>query len=251
MKNLRLRQFYVFFSSIFIFMIHLPFTFARSMSSNEAAKPVEHKNTSATAKASFSMYNSVYDSLKLNILGLSKQAFEYAVQGLDKLTSVGKIMNDKIISIADMSLPSTEKRLFVIDLSNQKLLFNTYVAHGMGSGKEFAQNFSNKPESYKSSLGFYETTETYFGKHGYSMKLDGLEQGINDRANERAIVMHSAPYVSEKFIKNHGFLGRSHGCPAVPEKLNKPIIEKIKNGTCLFIYGSDKKYLSQSRILNS
>jgi hypothetical protein len=112
-------------------------------------------------------------------------------------------------------------------------------------------NFLTSPDSYQSSLGFYITEGTYNGKNGFSMQLEGMEYGINHRAEERAIVVHGAPYVSEGFIRSKGYIGRSHGCPALPEKLNKPIIEKIKNGSCLFIYSNDKNYLQQSKILNS
>jgi len=112
-----------------------------------------------------------------------------------------------------------------------------------------ANQFSNTPESYKSSLGFYVTQETYNGNHGYSLKLEGEERGINDNAENRAIVMHSAWYVNESIIRSQGYIGRSEGCPAVSEELSAPIINKIKNGTCLFLYSPDKNYLTQSRIL--
>ena len=249
MKKFRFKKVYLFFSAVFAFMLHLPFAFSgtKLFSKNEN-KPVatinnERENSSALYK--------VYDSLKLNVCGLSEHAFNYAVKGFEYLKTQGRIANDNIISIADFTRPSSEKRLFVIDLKNYKVLFNTYVAHGQGSGQAMANNFSNIPESYQSSLGFYETEGTYMGKNGYSMHLAGLERGINDRAEERAIVMHGAPYVSESFINAKGFLGRSWGCPAVPEQLNRPIIDKIKNGTCLFIFSENKNYLHRSRILNS
>ncbi len=114
-----------------------------------------------------------------------------------------------------------------------------------------ATEFSNEAESHKSSLGFYVTGDTYMGKHGLSMRLLGQDKGFNDNANDRAVVMHSATYVSEAAIKTQGFIGRSHGCPAVPEELNKPIIEKIKNGTCLFLYSADKQYAANSTIINT
>lgn len=137
----------------------------------------------------------------------------------------------------------------MIDMKNCRMLFHTYVAHGMNSGQEFARFFSNIPQSNKSSLGFYQTAGTYTGKNGYSLHLIGLERGINDNAFNRDIVMHGAGYVSETLIQAQGFLGRSQGCPAVPEKLHKPIIDKIKNGTCLFIFGEDKNYLQRSAVL--
>ena len=192
---------------------------------------------------------SVYDSLKLGALGLSRQAYDYALKGFNYLLSKGKIANNNIISIADFSEPSSKKRLFIIDLKNYKILFNTYVAHGQNSGREYADNFSNRPESLQSSPGFYVTKETYTGSHGMSLRLEGEEQGINDNALNRGIVMHAAPYVNESLAKGRGFIGRSWGCPAVAPELHQAIINKIKNGTCLFLYTPNKNYISSSRIL--
>ncbi|MGI8633883.1 MAG: murein L,D-transpeptidase catalytic domain family protein, partial [Segetibacter sp.] len=192
---------------------------------------------------------SLYDTLYLSKLGLSRTAYEYAMQGYNSLQASGRLNSDKLLSIVDFSLPSSRKRLFIIDLKNNKVVYNTYVAHGRNSGREMASEFSNQPESNKSSLGFYITGDTYMGKHGYSMRLFGEEKGINDNANSRAIVMHSAPYVSESAIKMQGFIGRSLGCPALPENLYKPIIEKIKNGSCLFLYSPDKFYAMHSTIV--
>jgi len=252
MKN-PLKKANVFFSSVLIFMLHLPFVFANTNSTERSAGSVGagFGMSSNTKIESGTVSVALYDSLRLNNLGLSEEAFRYAVKGYDYLKERGMIMNDHVISIVDFTKPSYEKRLFVIDIERCQVLFNTYVAHGQGSGKEFANSFSNKPESFQSSLGFYLTSDTYNGKNGYSLHLNGVEKGINDKADERAIVMHGAPYVSENFIRIQGYLGRSWGCPAVPEKLNKPIIEKIKNGSCLFIYGKNKQYLRHSRILNS
>ena len=251
MKILKVKKVYIFFSATVAFMLHLPFAFSGIKSFSYKKFPF---STSSSSKISlnnkFSSSN-IYDSLKLNICGLSEHAFNYAVKGYEYLKQKGKIGNDNIISIVDFSRPSSQKRLFVIDIKNYKILFNTYVAHGQGSGSKMATSFSNIPESYQSSLGFYTTSDTYIGKNGYSMHLEGMERGINDKANERAIVMHGAPYVSESFINNQGYLGRSWGCPAVPEKLNKPIIEKIKNGSCLFIFSENQNYLHSSKILNS
>jgi len=192
---------------------------------------------------------SLYDSLHLQELGLSRNAFEYAMKGHQQLLASRKLNNEKLLSIVDFSLPSSKKRLFILDLENKKMLFNTYVAHGRNSGKEMAHAFSNEPESNKSSLGFYVTGDTYIGKHGFSLRLLGEEKGINDNANNRAIVMHSAAYVSEGAIKMQGFIGRSLGCPALPENIYKPIIDKIKNGSCLFLYSPDPYYASHSNIL--
>jgi hypothetical protein len=233
------------------------FVFAKNKPKAES-KPAENK-IAALAPANSDMvtaaapggnkFAKMYDSLRLNFMGLSQQAFQYAIQGVTYLSKAGKIANDNIVSIVDFSLPSSKKRLFIIDLDQQKVVFNTYVAHGMNSGKEYAEQFSNRPESNQSSLGFYETMDTYNGKNGYSLHLQGLEKGINDNADNRAIVMHGADYVSEGTIQSLGYLGRSWGCPAVPEKLHKPIINTIKNGTCLFIYSPNKNYFIHSKIL--
>jgi hypothetical protein len=192
----------------------------------------------------------VYDSLGLEQKGLSKKAFELALKGWLQLKAAGKILNETVLSIVDFSQPSNKKRLYVIDLINSKLLFNTYVAHGRRSGKELATHFSNRPRSLQSSVGFYVTLEPYLGSNGYSLKLRGLEGGFNDNAARREIVLHGADYVSEEYINSNGYLGRSWGCPAVPLELSKDIIDSIKSGSCLFIYSPQKKYLQKSKLLN-
>lgn len=191
----------------------------------------------------------LFDSLRLGRLGLGRRAYDYAMLGYNILKAKGKLVNDNILSIADMSLPSGKKRLFVIDLKNYKLLFVTYVAHGKNSGLDKAFYFSNEPESNKSSVGFYTTLETYTGTHGYSLRLQGQEIGFNSKALERDIVVHSADYVNESVVKSQGYVGRSLGCPAVSPELYKPIINKIKNGTCLFVYGNDGGYITNSKLL--
>lgn len=233
--------------------IHFLFVFATTTSFEDASGSASIAETKVNniakndnpANSTFA----IYDSLHLAGLGLSRHAFDYAVRGYNYLSSCGKLSGDQIISIVDFSLASSKKRLFILDLKNNKVLFNTYVSHGRNSGKEMASEFSNEPESNKSSLGFYITGDTYIGKHGFSMRLFGEEKGINDNANSRAIVMHCAPYVSEAAIQMQGFLGRSLGCPALPENVYKPIIEKIKNGTCLFLYSPDLYYRSHSDII--
>jgi len=213
--------------------------------------PGEDSLLNTPGKKKISNVSFLYDNLQLGQKGLSRQAFEYAMQGFEYLKQNGDIDNDDVISIVDFSLPSSAKRLFVIDLNNNKILYHTYVAHGHNSGGEYANQFSNQPESNKSSLGFYKTLSTYIGDNGYSLRLEGLEKGINDNAGRRDIVIHGAAYVSEGLIRTQGYIGRSWGCPALPEKLHKPIIDKIKNGTCLFIYGNDKTYPNKSRIIKS
>lgn len=178
---------------------------------------------------------------------LSFNVFELAVTGFNRIDG---IQNKKIITIIDYSRPSTENRFYVIDLVNKKILYFTLVAHGKNTGEDDAKSFSNDSETLKSCLGFFLTNETYIGENGYSLMLDGLEPGINDNARERSIVIHGAAYVSESFIKENGRLGRSWGCPALPESTSKEIIDLISKGSCLFIYGDDPDYVVKSKVIN-
>ena len=191
----------------------------------------------------------LFDSLKLGKLGLGRWAYDYAMLGYNVLKAKTKLGNDNILSIIDFSLPSGKKRLFVIDVKNYKLLFVTYVAHGKNSGLDKALYFSNEPESNKSSVGFYTTQTTYSGEHGYSLRLIGQEIGYNNNALERDIVVHSADYVDESIVKSQGYIGRSLGCPALSPAIYKQVINKIKSGTCLFVYGNDASYITNSKFL--
>lgn len=207
--------------------------------------------TGNTSKADLAAYTSLYNNLHLGNLQLSREAFLFAVQGFHKLIAAGTLQNERILSIVDFSLPSDKKRLFVIDLLKGKLLFNTYVAHGRNSGETMATSFSNDLQSNKSSLGFYVTGKTYRGEHGYSLRLNGMESGINDNAYNRNIVIHGASYVNAKVVARQGAIGRSLGCPALPQGLHKAIIQKIRNGSCLFLYGPDPQYVKQSPLLSN
>ena len=200
------------------------------------------------AKQSF--INRLYDSAGLNTSGLQKKVLEIAMEGFSKLMMKGRLNKDSILTIVDFSKSSKNKRLYVIDLKNEVLLFNTLVAHGRNSGGEYARSFSNVPSSNKSSLGFYVTASTYKGENGYSLRLQGVERNINDRAYRRAIVMHGAEYANPQFLAARGMLGRSFGCPAIPMEENAAIIDVIKDGSCLFIYSPDKKYFKMSTVLN-
>ncbi|MEJ8841445.1 murein L,D-transpeptidase catalytic domain family protein [Lacibacter sp. H375] len=212
----------------------------------EAAKVEMNAEEMIAAKA-----DSIYDTLHLLQAGLQEEAFELAYEGYYKLLEQGKMSKKDVLTIADFSKPSSEKRLFVIDMEKGKILFHTLVAHGRNSGLVYATEFSNKFESNKSSLGFYLTMQTYYGGKGYALRLQGLEKGINDNAFERAIVLHGSDYVTSQFANSNGYLGRSLGCPAVPTKQTKPIINSIKNGSLLFIYHPTEEYKSKSTILNS
>jgi hypothetical protein len=176
---------------------------------------------------------------------LEYPVFKQAFAGFNSL----ELTNKKLLSIIDFSKPSNEKRFFIIDVENHKLLFQTLVAHGKNSGLINATRFSNRMGSHKSSLGFYRTGKSYVGKRGYSLQLEGLEKGINDNARLRGIVIHGANYVSERFITgNNTMIGRSWGCPAVSNKLSREIIDLIKGGSCLYIYAEDEVYQERSML---
>lgn len=189
------------------------------------------------------LYNEINDS------DLNFEALEVALKGYVKLQQENQIEALRFLTIIDMSLSANKKRFFLIDLKNRKLIHKSIVAHGRNSGGEFARHFSNKVGSYKSSIGFYRTAETYHGKHGLSLKLDGLEYS-NSNARKRAIVIHAADYVSDQFIEDYGRLGRSLGCPSLPRENYDKIVEKIKNGSLLFMYYPEEHYLKHSAIAN-
>ena len=193
--------------------------------------------------------NQIYDSLELDELGLSRDVMTMAYKGQQQLAEQGLLENEDIVAVADFSQSSSKKRLYIIDTKNYRILYNTYVAHGKNTGLSYAERFSNVPESLQSSLGFYKTKGTYFGKHGLSLKLEGLENGFNDKAEERAIVMHGAEYIGTHRLGS-AYMGRSFGCPAVPQEQSKEIIQMLKGGSCLFIYHPTQKYLNNSKILN-
>ncbi len=193
----------------------------------------------------------VYNKINLSSSELDFEVFKKAVVGYYNLKSNNLISKTKnIISIVDFNKPSTKKRLWIVDLDNNKLLFNTLVAHGQGSGDNMAQNFSDLENSHQSSLGFYVTSDIYSGKHGLSMKLDGMDAGFNTNAKDRSVVVHGAAYVSQDFINTHGRLGRSYGCPALPVEMTQTIIDHIKGKTTLYINGPAKTYKSKYADLN-
>ena len=184
----------------------------------------------------------IYKSLNANQFALPNiESFKEALKGFYLLKEKGLIKKN-IITLVDFSLSSNVKRLWVIDLGTNTILYNSLVAHGRNTGEEFANSFSNANKSFKSSLGFYATGEVYEGKHGMSLKLDGLEKGVNDNARERGVVIHSANYVSNAFIKCNKRLGRSQGCPAIPKEVLSEIVNTIKNKSCLFIYHPSRTF---------
>lgn len=191
----------------------------------------------------------IYNNLHSDKYALPKfESFKEALKGFYKLKEKG-IVRKNILTLIDFSMSSNTKRLWVIDLDSNTILYNSLVAHGRNTGEEFAKSFSNVAQSFKSSLGFYLTGEIYFGKHGKSLRLDGLEKGINSNARQRAVVVHGAEYVSKSFIQNNKRLGRSLGCPAIPLEITDELIKTIKDKTCLFIYYPSKTYKLASKLL--
>lgn len=177
----------------------------------------------------------LYNELKLEEV-VSLPAFRQALAGYETYGSD----DNPLLALIDFTKPSTEQRFCVVNLEEKQLLFASHVAHGRNSGGNYATSFSNRPGSYKSSLGFFRTGTTYYGKNGYSLLLDGLEKGVNDKARERAIVMHGAPYADPVVLQHQDRLGRSLGCPALPPDVSRQVIDAIKEGTLLYIYGNDR-----------
>jgi hypothetical protein len=177
---------------------------------------------------------------------VAPEAFKEAFDGYHEITGKKK----EVLTLIDFSKPSTDERLYVIDMASHRVLFATHVAHGQNSGGNYATAFSNRNGSHQSSLGFFLTDNAYNGSNGYSLVLDGLEPGVNDNARARAVVIHGAAYANPSVIATQGRLGRSWGCPALPEAVNRPIIDAIKGGSVLYIYAGNKDYLSQSSVLS-
>jgi len=211
--------------------------------------PSSTRKVTAKVVTEDSLYNSyvskIYTAAHLEQAGLKPEVFEKALTGFYNLKNSGKISSEKsILTIADFDQNSTKKRLWIIDLKKASLLLNTWVAHGQNSGDDLATRFSDINDSNESSLGFYVTAEVYKGKHGRSLRLDGMDQGFNTNARKRSIVVHGAPYVSQGTINKLGRLGRSLGCPAVPAELADLVINTIEGKTVIFINKSEQSYSS-------
>lgn len=188
----------------------------------------------------------IYQAASLEQSGLNESVFKKALTGFINLKMANLLpKNSSIITVVDLSKPSREKRMWIVDLMNRQLLIHTWVAHGSGSGTVMANSFSDIDDSHQSSLGFYLTDNVYMGKHGRSLHLDGLDQGFNDLARSREIVVHAAPYVSQKTINATGRIGCSWGCPAVSPNVSNKVINTIKDRTMLFINGNDESYTSK------
>ena len=223
-----------------VLFLFLPCTLFLGGKSSDSTPDFAERAASSDVEA----YASLYRSMQLEGV-VNWKAFRQAVAGYSKIDNRKR----EVLTLIDFSRPSTAKRLFVFDMRERKVLFSSVVSHGKNSGDNYATSFSNECGSYKSSLGFYLTESTYQGKNGYSLILNGLEKGINDRARERAIVMHGAAYADPSVACRGGRLGRSFGCPAVPQKLSRPIIDAIKGGSVMYIYAETPDYLAHSSVL--
>ena len=217
---------------IYLLLLFIPVKFSQMRSSEPVMREV-------------SSCRQLYQEMQLEGI-VNFTAFEQAIAGYNKIEEKSK----EILTLVDFSKPSTEERFYVFDMRRKKLLYSSLVSHGKNSGGNYATSFSNENGSLKSSLGFFLTENTYQGKNGYSLVLNGLEKGINDRAKERAIVIHGAAYSNPSVIASSGRLGRSFGCPALPQAVSKPIINTIKGGSLLFIYANNQNYLAYSPILS-
>ena len=222
------------------------------VAAKEAAAPMMAASVTKAAELRRVINQSayIYSAMGLEREGLGEEAFEYAWRGYYNLVKKGSIRKRSILSIADFSQSSSEKRMYVIDIRHRRLLYRTYVAHGQNSGSEYAETFSNEPESFKSSLGFYVTRTTYFGKNGLSLKLDGVDNGYNDKAMQRNIVLHGCTYVGDEYLENFGATGTSLGCPALPAAISAKVIHLVKGGSCFFIYHPTQDYLDHSAVIN-
>jgi hypothetical protein len=180
---------------------------------------------------------------------IADDVFGMALSAASCAVRTGAVAPPRTLTVIDYSKPSSEKRLWVFDLKTHALLYEELVAHGQGSGEAVATRFSNEPDTHRTSLGLFVTEGTYVGKNGYSLRLDGLDRGVNDRARERAIVMHGAPYVSSEFVKATGRLGRSWGCPAIRSDVARAMIDRVKDGGLVFAYYPDQEWLKSSKYL--
>lgn len=236
---------------IYPLLVFLLLSFGKDSNNTPEIKEATTKTIAKVEKLTVeSKIESIYHTLNSRNFNLPElRTFSEALKGFYLLKEKGVVQKD-ILTLIDFSLSSNTKRLWVIDLATNTILFNSLVAHGKNTGEEFASDFSNSNSSFKSSLGFYATGEIYQGKHGVSLRLDGLERGVNDHARERAVVIHGADYVSDSFIRDNKRLGRSLGCPAIPVELTDEIIETIKNKSCLYIYHPSRSFAMEEKLIS-
>lgn len=239
------------FCDILISFLAMFFLLGTTTLGRERVRATKTKVTPATTDTFNKRIQHLYQNIDASSYGLSYDAFSYAMVGYNRMKTGKKLKNDKVITIIDFTKKSCQKRFYTIDLKQQRILYHTLVSHGKKSGNNTCSRFSDIPESHQSSIGFYTTGEVYLGKHGKSLRLHGNEKGYNANAYKRAVVIHGADYVSEKFIRNYGRLGRSYGCPALPFGIHKQVINTIKGGSLIFAYYNDTHYLRTSKLLRN
>ncbi len=243
-------------SILFILLCIINVVYAQTDTTKKPVSGIEKNfpvliKTVADSPEKAKLTDSLYKKFNLIVYGLDKSVFYKAYKGYQYLLSKNKLTKKDILTIIDYNRSGNNRRMYVIDMAKGKVLFNNYVSHGRSSGREYATMFSNVSSSNMSSLGFMVTAETYIGGSGYSMRFDGMEQGVNDLVRSRAIVMHGSKYVGDAALSARGKTGNSLGCPAIPMDEHRMIIDSIKKGSCLFIYYPDSHYLNTSTILNT
>ncbi len=221
--------------------------FAGALLVSVAFAKAESLGGNAAANANVTFAREHFEGASLG--SLDSEVFDLALNAATCAVRTGKVSNPKTLTVIDYSRPSSQQRLWVIDLASHELLYEELVAHGQGSGGATATMFSNQPDTHRTSLGLFKTDDTYVGRNGYSLRLDGLDEGINDKARERAIVMHGAPYVSHAFVRANGRLGRSHGCPAIRSDIAREMIDRVKGGGLVFAYHRDAGLTKTSKFL--
>lgn len=241
---------YKIFSVLAVLLFSFAFTNSDNLDNSISKKEITNLASESTPLTFKEKIDNLYSDFKAaNITMPSLPVFERAMKGYTKLEEQGKVSKE-ILTVVDFDLSSKAKRMWILDMNSRKVLFNTFVSHGQGTGGEFAKKFSNISNSHQSSLGFYVTAETYYGKNGLSLFIDGMEKGFNTNARKRYVVIHGADYATQDFINKRGRLGRSYGCPAVPTAVSKKLINQIKGESVVFIHKSDKNYLNKSSYLN-
>lgn len=195
------------------------------------------------------MASPLLETLAKNAPALSKTVLSSALSAMDCAIG-GGVPAARRLAVIDFSLPSSKPRMWIFDLARKTLLLEELVAHGKNSGDDLAIAFSNHEGSHQSSIGLFLAAESYVGRHGYSLRMDGLEPGINDRARDRAIVIHGADYVDAGWVERHGRIGRSHGCPAVRQEIASQVVDSLKDGQFVFSYYPDEEWLASSAYLN-
>jgi hypothetical protein len=215
--------------------------------SSAAAEAVGAHSIRDSATAASALTGTNWNPARLG--SVDPKVFALALGATRCAVTSGAVESPATLTVIDYSKPSTTTRLWVYDLRSRELMYEELVAHGQGSGDNYASRFSNEPDTHRTSIGLFVTDDTYVGKNGYSLRLDGLDTGFNDRARERAIVMHGAPYVNADVIKTQGRLGRSWGCPALRDAVARKVIDTVKDGGIVFSYYPDQNWLKSSKYL--